>query len=328
MKRLFPLLLLTLVMVACGTDGSHFKIEGRLLNLNQGEFYVYSTDGLISGMDTITVRAGRFAYEVECSDQGTLVIVFPNFSEQPVFAQRGKKAEIKGDASHLKEIEVKGTDDNKLMNRFRQQSKNASPAEIRHYAELFVGDHPESLVSRYLINRYFVKTPMPDYNGALRLYRILHKAQPDNGRIMQEMKHIESIANNSKGSKVQPFTAKDINGNIITHKSLAKGTALIYLWASWEYESCNIQRTIKEISDRSNGALHAIGISLDTSVKDCRNVVERDDIANPVVCEQNMFDGKLVRALGMTSIPDNILIRNGKVVDRNLTIQQIRDIQP
>ena len=38
MKRIYLLLLLTLILVSCGTDGSHFKIEGRLLNLNQGEF--------------------------------------------------------------------------------------------------------------------------------------------------------------------------------------------------------------------------------------------------------------------------------------------------
>ena len=35
---------LTLIMVSCGTDSKHFKLEGRLLNLNQGEFYVYSPD--------------------------------------------------------------------------------------------------------------------------------------------------------------------------------------------------------------------------------------------------------------------------------------------
>ena len=49
------------------------------------------------------------------------MIVFPNFSEQPVFAEPGKSVTIKGDASHLKEIEIEGTDENKLMNGFRQQ---------------------------------------------------------------------------------------------------------------------------------------------------------------------------------------------------------------
>lgn len=63
MKKLTYLLLLTLVLVSCGTSSDRFKIEGRFLNLNQGEFYVYSNDGGISGVDTIKVNGGRFTYE-------------------------------------------------------------------------------------------------------------------------------------------------------------------------------------------------------------------------------------------------------------------------
>ena len=82
MKRLIYLLTLTLVLVACGTRSGYFKIEGHLLNLNQGEFYVYSTDGLINGIDTIKVEGGHFSYETPCQRQGILMLVFPNFSEQ------------------------------------------------------------------------------------------------------------------------------------------------------------------------------------------------------------------------------------------------------
>lgn len=45
MRKLIYFFLLTLVLVSCSTDDKHFKIDGRLLHLNQGEFYVYSPDG-------------------------------------------------------------------------------------------------------------------------------------------------------------------------------------------------------------------------------------------------------------------------------------------
>ena len=102
-------------MVSCSTDDSHFQIDGRLLHLNQGEFYVYTPDGDNGKLDTIKVEAGRFSYEVPCRRPMTLMIIFPNFTEQPVFAEPGKTVEIRGSASNLKEMEVKGTDDNKLM---------------------------------------------------------------------------------------------------------------------------------------------------------------------------------------------------------------------
>lgn len=110
-------------------------MDGRLLNLNQGEFYVYSPDGVFDGIDTIKVEGGRFTFETQCKESGTLVIVFPNFSEVPVFAEPGKSVSVKGDASHLKEIEIEGTKENELMTAFRQQLVKASPPEEMSYAE-------------------------------------------------------------------------------------------------------------------------------------------------------------------------------------------------
>ena len=78
--KLFLLALLSVLLVSCGTDGKHFKFEGRFLHLNQGEFYLYSEDGAVSGIDTIKVEGGRFAYEMACDHPATLVLVFPNFS--------------------------------------------------------------------------------------------------------------------------------------------------------------------------------------------------------------------------------------------------------
>ena len=98
MKKFSLLILLTLVLVACGTDGHHFEVEGKLTNLNQGEFYVYSPDNVIEGTDTIKVQGGRFSYEIPCEKEGVLIVVFPNFSEQPIFAQPGTSVDIKGDA--------------------------------------------------------------------------------------------------------------------------------------------------------------------------------------------------------------------------------------
>ena len=143
---------LTLLLASCGTDSHHFKIDGHLLNLNQGEFYVYSPDGSVThGMDTIKVQAGRFSYLVECDRPMTLMIVFPNFTEQPVFAEPGKSVDIKGNASHLKELTVKGTKANKLMNAFREQILSASPAEIKKCAIQMAEDNPESACRRSVL---------------------------------------------------------------------------------------------------------------------------------------------------------------------------------
>ena len=38
-----------------------------------------------------------------------------------------------------------------------------------------------------------------------------------------------------------------------------------------------------------------------------------------------MFEGKAIQQLGLYSIPTNIIIRNGKIVARDLTSSEIRE---
>ncbi len=108
-----------LILTSCGARSGYFQIEGKFLHMNQGEFYVYSPDGGFEGMDTIKVQGGRFSFEKPCKENYTIMIIFPNFSEQPIFAESGKSVDINADASHLKEMEVKGTKTNELMTKFR-----------------------------------------------------------------------------------------------------------------------------------------------------------------------------------------------------------------
>ena len=64
------------LLSSCGARSGYFKIEGRFLHINQGDLYVYSPDGAIEGMDTIHIKAGRFAYETPMQKSATLIMVF------------------------------------------------------------------------------------------------------------------------------------------------------------------------------------------------------------------------------------------------------------
>ena len=79
-KRLagaLPFYLFTLLLLSCGVDSDKFRLEGRLRNIHQGEFWVYSMDGSIDGIDTIPVREGRFSYEIPLRSPSTLIVIFP-----------------------------------------------------------------------------------------------------------------------------------------------------------------------------------------------------------------------------------------------------------
>lgn len=325
MKRLSFLLLLTLVLVSCGTDGHHFKLEGRLRNLNQGEFYIYSTDGVMEGLDTIGIKSGRFAYEVKCENPGTLVIVFPNFSEQPVFAAPGKSVEIKGDATKLKELTVSGTKENKQMNQFREQIVMASPPEIIKYATTFIEDHPESIVSDYLLSKYFLKNSQPDYKKARELLKKMTEAQPENTQLKKLVTKIQNADVSSVGKHVTPFNAVDIFGNGVNHSQFCTGLAVIYTWATWDSESCTFQRTLKSLKEGDVPDVKALGISIDASDVDCFKMVEREDIKATIVRENGFFESKLIDKLGLLQFPDNIILKDGVIIARNVTVSELRD---
>lgn len=325
-RHLISLILLTLVLVSCGVDGKHFKLEGRFLHLNQGEFYVYSTDGLLVGIDTVKIQGGRFAYEIPCDEDGTLVMVFPNFSEQPVFAAPGKTVEINADASHLKELEAEGTKDNKLMTGFRKQVASMSPAQTAEAAESFIRHNPESQVGIWLVRKYFLATPTPDYKKARALLETMQKEQPKNGQIARLQQQVKYLGNTNVGGKIPAFTAKDIHGNRITQTEIQKAPmAVVYLWASWNYESTDIQRILKYAKKEKGDRLAVIGISIDPSLAETRKQLERDSITWPIVNDGMMFDCKLARQLSLTSIPDNIVLQNGRIVARNLTRKQLKE---
>lgn len=317
-------LVAALVCTSCGTDSRHFRIDGRLLHLNQGEFYVYSPDGTINGLDTIKVQAGRFSYEVACDRPMTLMIVFPNFTEQPVFAQPGKSVDLKGDASHLKEMTVKGTKDNELMNSFREQIHSASPLEQAKYARQFVEDHPASLVSPYLVRRYFIANVRPDLRTAADLLKRIEAAQPDNGYVHRLQGMISGRAIINAGSNLPQFRTSTIDGSFISSKQLlAAPNAVVVAWASWNFNSLSMLRMLlQNQQDKAEKPL-IVSICLDPSVETCKKTMEQNNISCPTVCDGNMVDGTLFKKLGLSSVPDNILIQNGKITGVSLSNEEL-----
>lgn len=324
-KHITYLILLTLVLVSCGVDGKHFKLEGRFLHLNQGEFYVYSTDGVLDGIDTIKIEGGRFAYEIPCDEEGTLVMVFPNFSEQPIFTQPGKTVEIKADASHLKELEAEGTDNNKLMTAFRKQVSNMSPQQAVDAAEEFVKHNPKSDVSAWLIRKYFILAPKPDYAKAKQLLDLMIAEQPKNGKLVNLQQQLIGLAATA-GKSLPIFTATDINGNKVTQANLTQSpNAVVFLWASWNYESTDMQRQLKRLKAAKGNSLSIIGVCIDPSKSEMQQSLRRDSISWPTINDGMMFDTKIAKQLGLSQVPANILLKNGKIVGRNLRMNELKE---
>jgi hypothetical protein len=320
-------MLSAVLLSACGPDSDRFRLEGRFRKMNQAEFYIYSPDGGIEGIDTITVREGRFAYEAELRSPATFVIVFPNFSEQPVFAEPGASVTIKGDASHMKEMTIQGTRDNEDMTEFRLMLNDVMPPDVAKTVADFIREHPASPVSIYLLKRYLVYAPGADLKQALQLTSTMLKQSPDNGQLIQLKKHLASAVGAPLKSRLPLFTATDVKGQQVSESLFRGKLGVASAWASWSTQSGDQQHRLKQLQKQYSDRLAIVSICIDGSPSECRRrVVEVDSLHWPTVCDGRMCDSPLMQKMGFTTIPANLIVdRSGTVVERNLTPQQLED---
>lgn len=320
----FFCLVFLFLLNSCGVSSGRFKLEGKFLHMNQGEFYIYSLDGIINGVDTIKVEAGRFTYEMPCEAPTTLMLVFPNFSEQPVFAESGKEVDIQADVSHLKQLTVKGTKTNELMNSFREQIQNVSPPEETEHAEQMIRNHPESAVSVYLLRRYFINSSLPDYAKAATLSKLISKAQPENADIERLSRQIDQLKASATGANFPSFSASDVNGKLVSSATLtAAPVAVVSTWCSSIFESTDLQRELKRLQRRSQGKLQLLSICTDANKADCQRFLKNDTINWPTICQGNMMADKTLQTLALTAVPDNLVLKNGKIVARGLRKKEL-----
>ena len=235
------------MMVACGTESGKFRLEGRLRNINQGEFWVYSLDGGMVGIDTILVRNGRFSYEMELYDEATLMV-----------AESGSTVTIKGDATHMKEMIIEGTSDNEDMTMLRMELNDLTPPDIPDAVSKYIKKNLDSRVSIYLLQRYFIQANDPDYHQARVLAELLLEKNPDNGLLLKLQKQLKGLEGCAVKTQIPKFTATDIQGRKVTEKSLNGKANVVMSWATWSYSSIALQQRLKQLKQKHGDKLGVV----------------------------------------------------------------------
>ena len=315
--------LLLFLLSACGVPEGRFRMEGSFQNMNQGEFYVINRDkGII---DTLAVRNGRFTYDISLQDTATLTLLFPNFSELPIFARPASEVSVEGDVSHLKETSVKGTDENKLMTEFRMNTNELTPPEVQEKARQFIIDNPQSAVSIYLLDRYFIQALEADYSTAFTLCDTLLNHQPENVSLVQLHKKLKRLRNMYAKGPLPQFSATDTKGRTVSNATLDGRVNVIVAWASWSFESQNAMRQLNTIQKSHPDDIKVISVCLDASKTEGRLMILNDSITWPQICDGRMWDTPILEQLGLTFIPDNIVVdKYGNIMARSLSTTDLR----
>ena len=311
-------MMFVLLASSCGKQADHFKLEAQFKNLNQGEFYIYDVN--TGEKDTIAVNDGRFTYARQLNDTLTLAIIFPNYSEIPVFATPGGEVTMTGDASHLRDTELKGTPDNELMTAFRLKTNEMTPPEAEKEAEKVINEHPDSPVSLYLLQKFFLQSIHPDYAKAYTLCEKLRKKQPQNQHVARLLTQLEALKTFTTDGPLPEFTAITTEGDTITDSLMRADVNVILVWATWSFESQSPIRTLSQLQKKHAKKLKVLSICIDAAPSEGKSVLERDTISWPNVCDSLMFQSPVLAQLGIATLPANIVSdKQGNIIARNLS---------
>ena len=230
------------------------------------------------------------------------------------------------DASHIKDIEVTGTDANERMTEWRKNTSSQSPDGLKKQAEQFIRENPSSIVSRWLLRKHFVVTAMPDLKKAKELVRLMEKSTDKEPSVMRLVVGLENLPL-QVGDVLPAFKAKDLRGNDVLASQYRVGKAVILVWSSWDYEGQSISRRvlrkIEEMKSQDKQVPKVLGISIDASAVKAKKTIGNDSTAWSTICDGLMWDSPVVKAMGSTRVPDNFILENGKVKACHLGAEEL-----
>lgn len=309
------------LLTGCEKQHQTFRLEGSFKGFNQGELYICGIDGNFP-LDTVAVVKSKFQYEVALEEPTAFIVIFPNFSEVPVYGEKGAKVTIEGDVSHLREIDVDGTKENEVLTKYRKKTSHQTPPEVALSTEQFIKENPTSPFALYLIRKVFFQLPQPDYKRAAELTELVMQANPETSEELKaQVKRMQGISYLKDGANLPSFIATDINGQTIKSSDLNAKVNVITVWNLDNFEG---QGTLRQLQKRQKQAgsdnLKVLTICLDADIKACRKKLERDSIVWSTICDGLLWDSPVMYQTGLSFIPDNILIDDkGKIIAHSLS---------
>ena len=321
----FLMMLMVLVLLTgCQKQRQTFLLEGTFKGFNQGELYICDINGDYP-LDTVAVVKSQFQYEVALEEPTTFIIIFPNFSEVPVYGEKGAKVTIEGDVSHLREIDVDGTDENELLTKYRKKTSHQTPPEVALSTEQFIKDNPTSPFALYLIRKVFVQSSQPDYKRAADLMALVMQSNPEaSDALKAQIKRMEGMSYLKEGARLPSFVATDINGQTFKSSDLNAKLNVITVWNLDNFEGQGILRQLQKKQKQAGDNLKVLTICLDANIKACRKKVERDSITWSTICDGQLWDSPVIYQTGLSYIPDNILIDDkGKIIAHSLSQDEL-----
>jgi len=302
----------TLLIMGCGNSGPDFTIEGELEGMKGGQLFIYSPSDPNAPIDTLKIEAGNFRYSGQAYDTIPYIILFPNAVEQVLFVSPGAEVTYHAATNDLKHYKVEGTAENELIMQFRESVSDLPYKDIPSVAYQFISDNPQSVVSLYIYDRYFLQSPNPDFTKVRRLQKLLLKHHPANHLLYSVDGMLHHAGALYEGKKIPNISLVPIKDSKKQRKLWAgksdKPHTLIFFWATWQRNSFDIIYKVRSMQREYGDSIRFVGISLDNQRYRWEDLVQRDSLIIEHYGDGRGWSAPFVDSLSLESLPLYLLV--------------------
>ena len=318
MKKAPYYIVIFLALLSCSSPPGQVRLKGRFAHLEQGEFYLYSTDYALDCIDTLHIQDGQFLYKLPVTKSATLHLLYPNYSQLTLFASSGDDIRIEGDARNLSEVKVSGSRDNELYTQFRREIREKNDEETRSIAKQYIFAHPTLHVARYLFTQYFLALDTLR-DEVLEIFDSLGRAMPDDMELSRLSATVRPHGILAPGRPLPTFEwpmrlttgegEKRETCDTLVHSSDYRDRyLLIIFWAGWKNGSQRAHYLARKLRREMRDTLHVLAYSLDYSGKHLEFSEKRDSVNYPNYCDFLCWGSPFVQQWGIRQLPYYILV--------------------
>lgn len=325
MKKLSLTLLLTLLIAACGTkDTTSVNLTGEIKGLGNDTIYLYATDNFYDKMDTIPVADDKFEVTLKPDTLVTAWLQFSDGTEYPLYMDKGNNIRIKGSAANLALLDITGNKANEELSAFLKSLGSAGqPSEqvLQEKAEAFINSHPTSPASIYLLEKYFILKPNPDYHHIKSLTERMSGELKDRPAVSNILERITEEDRTALGKAAPFFSITGQDGKVLNRTTFKDQYLLIHFWASWDEASRRANQSLRRIylQEKKNKDFALLGVSLDLDKTSWQEAIRQDSLEWKQTCNFEGWETDMVQKFGIQALPANILLSpSGKIEAKNL----------
>ena len=326
MKNIYLAYFLIIILSACGGKSSDTtSLSGEIKGLGNDTLYIYGADEMYDRMDTLLVENDKFSATLSPDTLVAAWLLFSDGSQYPFFMDKGNTIHVKGSAAELNSLEISGNTPNEELSAFQKELKGlGKPSEkvLEEKAGKFINEHHSSLVSIYLLDKYFVQKEKPDYTQIKKLTEHMTGELKDRPYIDELLDRIQEEEKAGIGKTTAYFRLPNAKGKQITRSNFKDQYLLIHFWASWDTVSRDSNAVYRRIykKEQKNKKFALLGVSLDINKDNWQKAIETDTLKWEQTCDLSGWNTEFVKQLAIKALPANILLSpSGRIEGKNLS---------